>query len=343
MSEVYKNMCLLFNKGYEKELYGINTLYQKYCIDKKKEVSEEDKKLIRKISCASSISTKLSYISLRSKIKAINKSLPNKEIQISLPISYSKFLCIKISLPLRISTAFLADIIHVSIKFFSCITKKLTLKKRETKIFKKGVPILLIHGYTGNRTVFSLFRRLLESKETGHVFTINLNKEPGKNDEKSIEDFAKIVAKKIKEIEDEHKIYNIAMEKIHLVGYSMGGLIAAQAALNNHEKIASVTTLSTPWYGSYAAYIKGYSERDLPERVFIPENAYLKKLRKEFLASKIPKTTISGGLDIFVRPNSSMLPLEEKERILFFGDSHHSIVYNPFLPALVRNKILKRG
>ena len=41
---------------------------------------------------------------------------------------------------------------------------------------------------------------------------------------------------------------------VHLVGHSLGGLIAAQAALAGTEHLATVTTLNAPWRGTWAAY-----------------------------------------------------------------------------------------
>lgn len=338
MTEIYNNLCRLFNKDYKEEIAAVHALHTRRA--SLIAPSAQDIELIRKISCAASYSTKLSFIQLRFKIKEINKSL-SQELQITLPISYSTFIYIKISLPLRISAALLTDIIHLSIKIFSGLTKSLTLKHKEVKIFKKHTPILLIHGYTGNRTVFCLFKRLLENKNTGHVFTINLNKEPSKNDKKSIADFSKMVEQKMKEIQEKYKAKNFFMNKIHLVGYSMGGLIAAQTAINKPADIASVTTLSTPWEGSHAAHIKGFTEEHLPEKAFLPHNPERRDLKEKFLASETPKTTFSGGLDIFVRPQSSMLCLPQTYRVFSFWDSHHSIVYNPFTPLRVRKQILK--
>lgn len=41
---------------------------------------------------------------------------------------------------------------------------------------------------------------------------------------------------------------------IHLVGHSLGGLVAAQASLQDPRPITSVTTVNTPWRGTWAAY-----------------------------------------------------------------------------------------
>lgn len=41
---------------------------------------------------------------------------------------------------------------------------------------------------------------------------------------------------------------------VHLVGHSLGGLIAAQAAVAGAEHVSTVTTVNTPWRGTWAAY-----------------------------------------------------------------------------------------
>jgi pimeloyl-ACP methyl ester carboxylesterase len=41
---------------------------------------------------------------------------------------------------------------------------------------------------------------------------------------------------------------------LHLVGHSLGGLVAAQATLARPEGLITVTTINTPWRGTWAAY-----------------------------------------------------------------------------------------
>lgn len=44
---------------------------------------------------------------------------------------------------------------------------------------------------------------------------------------------------------------------VHLIGHSLGGLVAARATLDPadaDERVASVTTVNTPWRGTWAAY-----------------------------------------------------------------------------------------
>lgn len=41
---------------------------------------------------------------------------------------------------------------------------------------------------------------------------------------------------------------------VHLVGHSLGGLVVASAVLDHDAPVASVTTVNTPWRGTWAAW-----------------------------------------------------------------------------------------
>lgn len=43
-------------------------------------------------------------------------------------------------------------------------------------------------------------------------------------------------------------------ERVHLVGHSLGGIVCASAALRRRHRVASVTTINTPWRGTWASY-----------------------------------------------------------------------------------------
>ena len=42
--------------------------------------------------------------------------------------------------------------------------------------------------------------------------------------------------------------------EVHLIGHSLGGLVAASAVLHHDAPAASVTTINTPWRGTWAAW-----------------------------------------------------------------------------------------
>jgi pimeloyl-ACP methyl ester carboxylesterase len=43
-------------------------------------------------------------------------------------------------------------------------------------------------------------------------------------------------------------------ERVHLIGHSLGGVLAAVASLQDPDRIATVTTINTPWRGTWVAW-----------------------------------------------------------------------------------------
>lgn len=43
-------------------------------------------------------------------------------------------------------------------------------------------------------------------------------------------------------------------DEVHLVGHSLGGLVAASAVLHHGAEVTSVTTVNAPWHGTWAAW-----------------------------------------------------------------------------------------
>lgn len=45
-----------------------------------------------------------------------------------------------------------------------------------------------------------------------------------------------------------------ARQPVHLVGHSLGGIVAASAALRDPEAVTSVTTINAPWRGTWVSF-----------------------------------------------------------------------------------------
>jgi pimeloyl-ACP methyl ester carboxylesterase len=46
----------------------------------------------------------------------------------------------------------------------------------------------------------------------------------------------------------------LAGQRVHLVGHSLGGVVCAAAALRRTDRVASVTTINSPWRGTWVSY-----------------------------------------------------------------------------------------
>ncbi len=109
-----------------------------------------------------------------------------------------------------------------------------------------GTPILLVHGMIDNRMIFAVLRQRLRRRGFGRVFTINYS--PATND---IREAAKDLSRAIEEL-----VARTGYERVHVIGHSLGGLIARYYAqrLGGDERVHTLVTLGTPHGGSLLAY-----------------------------------------------------------------------------------------
>jgi hypothetical protein len=109
-----------------------------------------------------------------------------------------------------------------------------------------GTPILLLHGMVDNRSIFTLLRLGLRRRGFGRVTTMNYS--PFTAD-------IRVAAAQLAE-EVEALVAETGYERIHVVGHSMGGLIARYYVthLGGDERVHTLVTLGTPHQGTYTAY-----------------------------------------------------------------------------------------
>lgn len=109
-----------------------------------------------------------------------------------------------------------------------------------------GTPILLVHGFIDNRSIFTLLRRGLTRRGFGSVYAMNYS---------SLTADIRTAAAQLGE-EIEAIVADTGYEKIHIVGHSLGGLIARYyiTRLGGDEHVHTLVTLGTPHQGTYSAY-----------------------------------------------------------------------------------------
>ncbi|MEU4608756.1 alpha/beta fold hydrolase [Kribbella sp. NPDC023972] len=108
-----------------------------------------------------------------------------------------------------------------------------------------GTPILLAHGIIDNHTVFALMRRQLLRRGFSSIHTFSYS--PLTLD---VRRTAQRMGDEIERICEES-----GSEQIHVVGHSLGGLIARYyiQRLGGHERVHTCVTLGTPHQGTLAA------------------------------------------------------------------------------------------
>ena len=109
-----------------------------------------------------------------------------------------------------------------------------------------GTPILLVHGMIDNRSIFTLLRRGLRRRGFGRVVSINYS--PLTAD-------VRVAAEWLAE-EVESLVAETGYERVHVIGHSLGGLIARYyiTRLGGHQRVHTLVTLGTPHGGTFNAY-----------------------------------------------------------------------------------------
>jgi hypothetical protein len=107
-------------------------------------------------------------------------------------------------------------------------------------------PILLVHGMVDNRSIFTVLRRGLVRRGFGRIETMNYSIFTG--------DVRAAAARLGAEVE--RIVQETGYERIHVIGHSMGGLVARYyvTRLGGDEHVHTLVTLGTPHQGSYLAF-----------------------------------------------------------------------------------------
>jgi triacylglycerol lipase len=110
-----------------------------------------------------------------------------------------------------------------------------------------GTPILLVHGMVDNRSIFTVLRRTLQRRGFHRVLSLNYSVRTG-----DVRAAAERLSAHVEEI-----CADTGFERIHLIGHSMGGLIARYyvQCLGGDERVHTLVTLGSPHGGTATAYL----------------------------------------------------------------------------------------
>jgi len=185
-----------------------------------------------------------------------------------------------------------------------------------------GKPILLVHGYCKNSSVWFYLRKQLAKENLGPIYTINLGSRY-----QSIREYAKAVEKKCAQIRLE-----TGHPELVLIGHSMGGLVSALCAFQS-EYITDVITIASPMAGTHLAKIGiGPNAREMKLGSLLTT-----ELTKAIsLESRVRFYHIGTKTDHLVVPNRSALPGTHPTREFHFEDiGHASLLLSPRVATLL--------
>lgn len=140
-------------------------------------------------------------------------------------------------------------------------------------------PILLVHGMVDNRSIFTVLRHGLRRRGFGRIETINYSILTG--------DVRRAAADLGEEVE--RLVARTGYERIHVIGHSLGGLIARYyvTRLGGDERVDTLVTLGTPHQGTYMAYAwtTGLTRQLRPgSRLLAELDAPIEHCRTQFIA-----------------------------------------------------------
>lgn len=105
-----------------------------------------------------------------------------------------------------------------------------------------GTPIILIHGVVDNRSVFTMIKRGLRRRGFGRIITLNYS---------PLTDDVRVVAERLEALVEALCI-ETGYERVHVIGHSMGGLVARYFVqrMGGDSRVHTLVTLGTPHQGS---------------------------------------------------------------------------------------------
>jgi pimeloyl-ACP methyl ester carboxylesterase len=179
-----------------------------------------------------------------------------------------------------------------------------------------GTPILLVHGLVDNRSIFTLLRRALQRRGFGRVLTLNYS--PFTQD-------VRTAAARLERLV-ERTCEQTGYERVHVVGHSLGGLVARYYVqrMGGDARVHTLVTLGSPHAGTSAAYL-------LPQRLvrqLRPDSDLMRELAAPVTSCRTRFVCYWSDLDQLIVPKRSARldhPDLQVRNVLLRGVGHMSL------------------
>lgn len=196
-----------------------------------------------------------------------------------------------------------------------------------------GRPILLVHGYFNDSTVWIYQKKQLEESGIGPIYTIDLG-----YPFRSIIDYAAQVNEKAKLIAKE-----TGREDLSLIGYSMGGLVSVWYATHvaPKGKVTDIITIGSPFGGTPAARIGiGPNAREMERN-----SLFLKRIQKEVAENEqIRFYHIASKSDEIVYPGAStaIIGNDPNRHFVIEDVGHAGLIYSRRVSEQIRRWLVSK-
>ncbi len=176
-------------------------------------------------------------------------------------------------------------------------------------------PVILLHGLFQNRSCMSWLQRRLRT--AGYRQVISINTPPSRD----LENLTELLAKKVDELRIRLKI-----DKVILVGHSMGGLIARNYVQNRGGTayVERVVTLGSPHRGSKLAPFALSSMG----KSLLPGSEFIRQFNDIAWPQEIPIVTIYTRYDNIVMP-ADLARMPGARAVELDGMGHTALLFHP--------------
>ncbi|MFD7066470.1 lipase family alpha/beta hydrolase [Streptomyces sp. NPDC059913] len=196
-------------------------------------------------------------------------------------------------------------------------------------------PVVLVHGFIDNRSVFVLLRRALAQR--GHRHVESLNYSPLTCD---IRTAAELFGRHVEEI-----CARTGHQEIDIVGHSLGGLIARYYVqrLGGDQRVRTLVTLGTPHSGTAVAPL---ASAHPIVRQMRTGSAPIEELRLPAPGCRTRFVSFWGELDrVIVPPEAARIdhPDLDAENVRVTGIGHLALPVHPTVVAAIREALEESG
>ncbi|MEC7987152.1 MAG: alpha/beta fold hydrolase [Myxococcota bacterium] len=214
-------------------------------------------------------------------------------------------------------------------------------RKEDFGLFPETV--LLLHGFFQTRNIWEIMERRLRREGFG-VLSLNLGGLLWQYNTKSITKQAEFLYAKMEKVCKNHNI-----QKFHIIGHSMGGLIARHYIQSHggHRRVKSLITLGSPHHGTPTAligvFLMGAGVLSVSPFQMLPNSRFVKNLRKERFPVDIPLTSIFSRHDVICPWWASVLRPDDTHRYMknyqLRGIGHSELTHQPQVFQLVLDRL----
>jgi pimeloyl-ACP methyl ester carboxylesterase len=187
-----------------------------------------------------------------------------------------------------------------------------------------NTPILLVHGLIDNRSIFTVLRTSLARRGFGSIAAVNYS--PFEGD-------VRVLAARLAE-QVERLVEESGYERIHLIGHSLGGIVARYyvTRLGGDERVHTLVTLGSPHGGSVLGYLV---PAGIPAQLR-PGSALVRELAAPVPGCRTRFIAYWSDLDELVFPQRNAAirhPDLQVQNIALHGVGHASL---PNVPSVAR-------